>query len=121
MPSQTIARLPTGPEDSVCQIWVVSDGTPGMRLQAVAMAESLLKARPDWEYEQFTVTPAPLDTRPAPAGGCGAENPSVRHRQGWHAGPAPACWPLSAYTGHLRATHGRLCAGTEAARARRRP
>lgn len=57
MPSQTIARLPTGPEDSVCQIWVVSDGTPGMRLQAVAMAESLLKARPDWEYEQFTVTP----------------------------------------------------------------
>ena len=51
------ARMPTGPDADRRHLWVVSDGTAGMRLQAVAMAESLLNARPDWAYEQFVITP----------------------------------------------------------------
>ena len=51
------ARMPTGPDDRRCHIWVVSDGTAGMRLQAIAMMEALLKARPDWTSEQFVITP----------------------------------------------------------------
>ena len=51
------ARMPTGPDDRRCHIWVVSDGTAGMRLQAIAMMEALQKARPDWTSEQFVITP----------------------------------------------------------------
>ncbi len=50
-------RIPPGPDANQRYLWVASDGTAGMRLQAVAMAESLLKARPDWTYEQFVITP----------------------------------------------------------------
>ena len=44
---------------------VVSDGTAGMRLQALALAESLQRARPDWKCDEFTITPHPL-TRAMP-------------------------------------------------------
>ena len=46
-------------------IWVVSDGTAGMRLQAVALAESLRRARPAWKCDEFTITPHRL-TRALP-------------------------------------------------------
>ena len=46
-------------------VWVVSDGTAGMRLQALALAESLQRARPDWKCDEFTITPHPL-TRTMP-------------------------------------------------------
>ena len=39
------------------QIWVVSDGTAGMRMQAVALADALMRARTDWACEEFTVAP----------------------------------------------------------------
>ena len=39
---QTTAIDGTGP----VLVWVVSDGTAGMRLQALALAESLQRARP---------------------------------------------------------------------------
>ena len=58
---QTIAIDGTGPV-LVC---VVSDGTAGMRLQALALAESLQRARPDWKCDEFTITPHPL-TRAMP-------------------------------------------------------
>jgi mitochondrial fission protein ELM1 len=45
---------------TAAQIWVVSDGTAGMRLQSVALAEALLRARPGWSLEEFTITPHPL-------------------------------------------------------------
>ena len=46
-------------------IWVVSDGTAGMRLQALALAQSLQRARPDWKCDEFIVTPHSL-TRALP-------------------------------------------------------
>lgn len=46
-------------------IWVVSDGTAGMRLQSVALAESLQRARPSWKCDEFTVSPHRL-TRALP-------------------------------------------------------
>lgn len=42
------------------RIWVVSDGTAGMRLQSVALAEALVRARPDWSFDDFIITPHPL-------------------------------------------------------------
>ena len=51
------ARMPTSLDMDRRHLWVVSNGTAGMRLQSVAMAESLLKVRPDWAYEQFVITP----------------------------------------------------------------
>ena len=39
------------------QLWVVSDGTAGMRGQAVALADALQRARADWACEEFSVTP----------------------------------------------------------------
>ena len=39
------------------QIWVVSDGTAGMRLQAVALADALRRARSDWNCEEYSVSP----------------------------------------------------------------
>ena len=39
------------------QVWVVSDGTAGMRLQSVALAAALQRARPDWVCDEFTVAP----------------------------------------------------------------
>ena len=44
---------------------VVSEGTAGMRLQALALAESLQRARPDWKCDEFTINPHPL-TRAMP-------------------------------------------------------
>ena len=58
---QTTAIDGTGP----LLVWVVSDGTAGMRLQALALAESLQRARPDWKCDEFTITPHPL-TRAMP-------------------------------------------------------
>ena len=59
------ARMPTGPDADRRHLWVVSDGTAGMRLQALALAESLQRARPDWKCDEFTITPHPL-TRAMP-------------------------------------------------------
>ena len=58
---QTTAIDGTGP----VLVRVVSDGTTGMRLQALALAESLQRARPDWKCDEFTITPHPL-TRAMP-------------------------------------------------------
>ena len=58
---QTAANDGTGP----VLVRVVSDGTAGMRLQALALAESLQRARPDWKCDEFTITPHPL-TRAMP-------------------------------------------------------
>ena len=58
---QTTAIDGTGP----VLVRVVSDGTAGMRLQALALAESLQRARPDWKCDDFTITPHPL-TRAMP-------------------------------------------------------
>ena len=53
---QTIPRNGT----SAALIWVVSDGTAGMRLQAIALAEALQRVRPDWKCDEFCVGPHPL-------------------------------------------------------------
>ena len=58
---QTTAIDGTGP----VLVRVVSDGTAGMRLQALALAESMQRARPDWKCDEFTITPHPL-TRAMP-------------------------------------------------------
>ena len=58
---QTTAIDGTGP----VLVRVVSDGTAGMRLQALALAESLQRARSDWKCDEFTVTPHSL-TRALP-------------------------------------------------------
>ena len=58
---QTRAIDGTGP----VLVQVVSDGTAGMRLQALALAESLQRARPDWKCDEFTINPHPL-TRAMP-------------------------------------------------------
>ena len=58
---QTTAIDGTGP----VLVRVVSDGTAGMRLQALALAESLQRARPDWKCDEFTITPHPV-TRAMP-------------------------------------------------------
>ncbi|MGB2026938.1 MAG: mitochondrial fission ELM1 family protein [Candidatus Puniceispirillaceae bacterium] len=48
----------TGPAGAgPTQIWAVSDGTAGMRLQAVALADALSRARADRDCEEFTVSP----------------------------------------------------------------
>ena len=47
------AQTETGP----AQIWVVSDGTAGMRLQAVALADALRRARSDCNCEEYSVSP----------------------------------------------------------------
>ena len=39
------------------QVWVVSDGTAGMRAQAVALAAALRRARPNWSSDEFTISP----------------------------------------------------------------
>ena len=39
------------------QIWVVSDGTAGMRLQAVALADALRRAQASWDFEEYSVSP----------------------------------------------------------------
>jgi mitochondrial fission protein ELM1 len=46
-------------------IWVVNDGTAGMRLQALALGEAMLRAKPDWQLQEFIVTPHGL-TRALP-------------------------------------------------------
>ena len=64
MPQTTPSNgLGTATESAL--IWVVSDGTAGMRLQALALAESLQRARPGWKCDEFTVTPHRL-TRALP-------------------------------------------------------
>ena len=49
--------IPSGPAPL---IWVVSDGTAGMRLQAVALAEALLRHRPGWSLDEFIIQPHPV-------------------------------------------------------------
>ena len=51
------AGLVAGKGDGRIHIRVVSDGTAGMRLQAVALAAALQRARPDWTGDEFTVSP----------------------------------------------------------------
>ena len=53
---QTTAIDGTGP----VLVRVVSDGTAGMRSQALALAESMQRARPNWKCDEFTITPHPL-------------------------------------------------------------
>ena len=53
IPADDIPVMTSGP----VQIWVVSDGTAGMRLQAVALADALRRARADWHCEDFTISP----------------------------------------------------------------
>jgi len=38
-------------------IWVASDGTAGMRLQALALATAMQRTRPGWTLDEFTVAP----------------------------------------------------------------
>ena len=38
-------------------IWVVSDGTAGMRLQSIALADALTRHRPDWATDEFIIHP----------------------------------------------------------------
>ena len=58
MPHSTSSTTGTG--SPPVRIWVVSDGTTGMRLQSVALAEALIRARPGWTFDDFTITPHPL-------------------------------------------------------------
>jgi mitochondrial fission protein ELM1 len=53
--TEPVATNPTG--TGPVQIWVVSDGTAGMRAQAVALADALRRARAEWDCEEFTVAP----------------------------------------------------------------
>ncbi|MEC8641346.1 MAG: mitochondrial fission ELM1 family protein [Pseudomonadota bacterium] len=53
IPADDIPVMTSGP----VQIWVVSDGTAGMRLQAVALADALRRVHADWACEEFTVAP----------------------------------------------------------------
>jgi len=38
-------------------IWVMSDGTAGMRFQAIALAQAITAARPDSQYHDHIVQP----------------------------------------------------------------
>jgi len=49
-----------GTQGTSARIWVVSDGTAGMRLQSVALAEAMVRARPGWTFDDFIITPHPL-------------------------------------------------------------
>ena len=60
-----MAQMAASTQSSPALIWVVSDGTAGMRLQALALAEGLRRAEPDWKCDEFTVTPHGL-TRALP-------------------------------------------------------
>ena len=60
-----MAQKAASTQSSPALIWVVSDGTAGMRLQALALAEGLRRAEPDWKCDEFTVTPHGL-TRALP-------------------------------------------------------
>ena len=60
-----MAQKAASTQSSPALIWVVSDGTAGMRLQALALAEGLRRAEPDWKCDEFTVTPHRL-TRALP-------------------------------------------------------
>ena len=47
-----------GPDrETSVQIWTVSDGTAGMRVQAMALAAALQRARPGWGGTEFTISP----------------------------------------------------------------
>ena len=54
------AAGPDNPGTPPARIWVVSDGTAGMRLQSVALAEALVRARPGWTVDEYTITPHPF-------------------------------------------------------------
>lgn len=43
--------------DDAVQIWTVSDGTAGMRVQSMALAAALQRARPGWDGAEFTISP----------------------------------------------------------------
>ena len=58
MPHSTSSTTGTGSPPA--RIWVLSDGTTGMRLQSVALAEALMRARPGWTFDDFSITPHPL-------------------------------------------------------------
>ena len=142
---QTTAIDGTGP----VLVRVVSDGTAGMRLQALALAESLQRARPDWKCDEFTITPHPLtramprlaawlpsmplygSTPPGRGTGRGnwqgnwQGNRRAGRRAGGRSGggiavTAAACRALSRHHDHLRAPDGWVRAGDAPAGPRRR-
>ena len=87
---QTTTKDGTGP----VLVRVVSDGTAGMRLQALALAEALQRSRPVWKCDEFTITPHPL-TRAMPR--LAAWLPSM---------PLYASTPTNAATGGLTSIPG---------------
>jgi len=38
-------------------VWVMTDGTTGMKVQALALADELVRLRSDWKCSEFVVTP----------------------------------------------------------------
>ena len=47
-PASPKAKPAAGQGSGRMQVWVASDGTAGMRLQALALAAAMKRARPDW-------------------------------------------------------------------------
>ncbi|MEC7437260.1 MAG: ELM1/GtrOC1 family putative glycosyltransferase [Pseudomonadota bacterium] len=56
-PASPEAKPAAGQGSGRMQVWVASDGTAGMRLQALALAAAMKRARPDWGLDEFTVSP----------------------------------------------------------------
>ena len=56
-PARNAADSPAGQDGGRQNLWVASDGTAGMRLQAVALATAMLRARPGWSLDEFTISP----------------------------------------------------------------
>ncbi|MED5304647.1 MAG: ELM1/GtrOC1 family putative glycosyltransferase, partial [Pseudomonadota bacterium] len=56
-PASPKAKPAAGQGSGRMQVWVASDGTAGMRLQALALAAAMQRARPDWTLDEFTVSP----------------------------------------------------------------
>ena len=116
MPQSTPSNGPATAAASAL-IWVISDGAAGMRLQALALAESLQRARPDWKCDEFTVTPHTL-TRALPR--LGAWLPSMPlYGKPARAGRALSRRPHAGRYPDLMITCGRRMAGFALAMRRR--
>ena len=116
MPQSTPSNGP-GTATASALIWVISDGAAGMRLQALALAESLQRARPDWKCDEFTVTPHAL-TRALPR--LGAWLPSMPlYGKPARAGGALSRRPHAGRYPDLMITCGRRMAGFALAMRRR--
>ena len=93
---------------------------PGMRLQSVALAEALVRARPGWTVDEYTITRIPSSGRCRGPRRCCRDcrfmARRMRHRPvATPPRPPPPCRPVSRYPDHLRAADGRICAGDAAA------